>query len=533
MKILVVDDEKPARETLLNELGKLGYSNILQSENGFEALNCIETEKPELILTDVRMPGIDGLELLRLVRKKAQDAIFVIVSGFDLFEYAKKALQLGAYDYLLKPVRQCDLQNVINKAINQLDIISRQKEDNIIMKNKLSKGLALMKRKFVNELIYQNSLSKAYVHNKCLELNLNLEGITFCMVLISQDYIFDLSHAASNSEFLISSIERITYEVLLSYQLNTVFFDDKDGIGCLLLIDTKQSPVDYEKLKDVFREVIKHMNESLNICVTVGIGVTTKDFHELNESLNYARKNMMQRLIKGGNAVFFICEDSDSKHDVIIIDKKIENELLYCFEANDTGRFNTLIDMLYSPLKEAEVLDIVRLKKLNLHMALLIFKTIIQFDVDPYSLPDDEFTLYNEINSLANIDLMVSFIKEKAAKGFETASYAIEKSGLKVLNIAKAFINENIANDISLESVAEQVHLSPSHLSRLFRQELGESFVNYVINARISKARELLKQGVYKAIDVARMTGFKDEKHFYKTFKKITGLTTGEYKKLY
>lgn len=361
MKILVVDDESPVRESLINSLHDIGINDIKEAEDGMEAYEIIQQHKPDIIIADIRMPGMNGVELLTKVNENVGDIIFIFISGYDLFEYAQKAVSLGAFAYLLKPVKDFELKDVINKAGIRLENQKKQQEADSFVKTKMSQGLEFM-----------------------------------------------------------------------------------------------------ESAK--------------------------------------------------------------------IIGFKEEQEMLMCFERCDKQSVMKLIGELYLPFKKSNVVDTITLKKLNFQLILLIYKILNHMGINGEEILEDEFTLYNRVNECGSIDSIIDLFEEKLQVCFHVINLMREKGNKKILEKAKEFIINNYNKDITLETVADYIHLSSTYFSKLFKQEFGENFVDYVINYKIKKARELLKEGIYKANEVSRMVGFNDVKYFYKIFKKHTGFTPSEYK---
>jgi two-component system response regulator YesN len=152
------------------------------------------------------------------------------------------------------------------------------------------------------------------------------------------------------------------------------------------------------------------------------------------------------------------------------------------------------------------------------------------FDLNCEELLGDEFVLYNSLNVYSNINTIIEFFDKKLSVCFENISIVREKGNKKLMAKAKEYIAINYSKDITLESISEHVHLSATYFSKQFKCFFGENFVDYVVNYRINKAKELLKKGVYKANEVSKMIGFSNEKYFYKVFKKHTGFTPSEYK---
>jgi two-component system response regulator YesN len=353
LKILIVDDEALARELLEDSLKKLNLNDIYFAKNGFEAFDIIQKIEPEIVLADIRMPGMDGIELLSKVRKAYAEITFIFISGYDLFEYAQKAVSLGAFNYLLKPYGETELKNVMDSAVERVGHQKRQKES----------------------------------------------------------------------------------EVLLKVRMNPA-----------------------------------------------------------------------------------------------LIEPKIEQDIATNIEKCDKEGTIKLIAELYNSYWCIEIIDKASLMNLNFQLIILIYKISARQGANCEDILGDEFILYSEVNSCESVGSTVKWFDEKLDRVFNVVNTIREKGNRRHLERAREFIQANITSDIALETVAEHVHLNPSYLSRAFKQEFGENFVDYLIKCRVNKAKELLKKDVCKVNEVCKLTGFNDIKHFYKVFKKYTGFTPTEYR---
>lgn len=533
MKILVVDDELPARESMERSLIKFGYTDILKAKDGFEALDIINNKEPAIILADIRMPGMDGLSLMEKLQAKKNKPLFIFISGYDLFDYALKALRLGAFNYLLKPVRDDELEAVMKSAENTVHQQNRHAEEELLTKIELNKSLHYLRRKFISQIIMQKEINTNYIREKSAELDINFEGGRYCVILADIDPPFSTaSSSLKEKELLVFSIEKIISDIVNEYTIDHYFFETTETTGCLLHLSENSSAEEYVNIQQICSRIIRYIENFLHITVTVGIGRIIESPACLNDSYETAQKSVMIRALKGGNNVYCICKANPDAKTETVIDSKVESEYLTSFERCDVSSTHLVIDHIYAVYKGPGVSDAAGLMKLNLQYILLLYKAARQTGLNPEALLGDEFLLYEKSKTLAGIDNIISFMKEQTDICLDTLAQNRKKGSRKALDIAKEYILDNLHSDLSLDSVSEYVHISPSHLSRLFRQELGQSFIDFVIESRINKAKELLKQGIYKANEVARLTGFNDEKHFYKTFKKNTGFTPNEYKEL-
>jgi two-component system, response regulator YesN len=531
LQILVVDDEVLVRETVINILNSFGIDDILEAQDGIDALNLLNEIKPDIIIADIRMPGIDGIELLSRARKIHEDIIFILLSGYDLFEYAQKAIQHGAFSYLLKPVSDTELKSIIDKAVETLTQKNRQQELNSLMRIRGTQGAEFLKNRFISELVKGNSINEKYYTSQLKELNICLDKDQFCVFLICIDNFSTLTGVSSKDQELLKfSIENIALEILEKYDIVSYSFDLEDGKGFLLNFSSESIFADKSYMFQVFEEILKCIELYMNFTATIGVGLLVDNVSDLPNSFIRAQESVSQRLSKGGNHIFFLEELPASKDISTGVSFKIEQDLLACFEKCDKNSAINLIESLYQPFRNVGIIDIGDFHKLNFQLILLIYKIMKTFSLNSEELLGDEFLLYNCLNAHSSIDTIIEFFEKQLDICFENISIVREKGNKKLMEKAKEFISMNYNKDITLESLSEHVHLSAAYFSKQFKYFFGENFVDYLINYRINKAKEFLKAGVYKANEVSKMIGFNNEKYFYKVFKRHTGFTPTEYK---
>ncbi|MHB1484284.1 MAG: response regulator transcription factor [Saccharofermentanales bacterium] len=534
LRILVVDDESLVRENVINILKNLGISDIYEAQDGFDALRLLGVINPDVVIADIKMPEMDGIELLSRSREINKDIIFILLSGYDLFEYAQKAIQYGAFSYLLKPVNDNDLKTVIDKAKDSIMQKNKQREFNSLMRIGGTQGADFLKNRFISELIKGNFNDENYYKTKLKELNISFAYESFQVILISIDNFSTLSRIESQeNELFMFSIENIAAEILGRNNVSAYPFDLDDGKGFLLNLSPENSFTDKPAMLLMLEEILKSIESCLNITVTIGIGLLAGRIEDLSVSYFRAQESISQRLAKGGNKIYFLEESPASKESSTKISFRTEQDFMAYFEKCDYEGTMNLIVSLYKPFKRFEIIDLGDLHKLNFQLILLIYKIMNTLGFDSEELLGDEFVLYNHLNAHHSIDAIISSFGNQLEICFENIRHAKDKGNKKTMEISKAYIAANYNKDITLESISDNVHLSAAYFSRQFKNYFGENFVDYLINYRINKAKEFLKEGIYKANEVSKMIGFNDEKYFYKVFKKHSGFTPTEYKDIY
>jgi two-component system response regulator YesN len=534
VKILIADDEQLIRSDLHQKLNNMGFKDVFEAEDGITALQIINEQRPDIVLADIRMPGMDGITLLEQTKKNYDNIKFIFISGYDLFDYAQKAIKYGAFAYLLKPIKYNELSDVIDSALlainNKLHL-----DDNISrLESKISENLEVMKTHLIQDILEKDPKADKNLDEKLKDMEIAFPGKYFLIIYISIDNFNLITHDFSlkTKDMLKSDLQRIISEVIHPYKIINYSFQCEDGILYLFNLQDSMSITNKTNINELLHAIhIKVMNAT-NYTITIGVGSFVEKLQFINSSYRHAQRAVMQRLSKGNNQIIYSDISNKSKVVPKSISFKDEQDLYMYFEECNLKSIISTIDFLYKPYKDFLTADINGLSKLNFQIIMSIYKILNQMNIDPESILSDEFTMYNEVNQCTSIEDIINYFTLKIEVSINHIMSINNKDENRLIERCKEYIHSNYSNDISLETAAKYVHLSPSYLSKLFKTHTGEVFSNYVLNFRINKAKNLLSVGVYKASEVAEMTGFYDIKYFYKVFKKVTGLTPSEYRNL-
>lgn len=534
MKILVVDDEALIRESIVRLLSQMDSIEVEEARDGIEAVERISLSMPDIVIADIRMPGMDGLQLLAKAKEMKWDALFIFVSGFDVFEYAQKAVRLGALGYLLKPIKENELRDVLDQALERLTTDWQQRQTLSRMKSAMNQGIHYMRKRFLSDLVKENVFSDKYIQDKFRELDVRFPEPLFTVLDLSiDDYkarVDELS--ARDKDILKFSLENISFEIIAARGLVAYSFEMEDGLGIIVNYAENDPAADAEHMDAMCAEIKECIARFTKITVTIGIGSEIEGVAPLKQSFQAAEQAVMQRMVQGANRVIRIHDSAAGPQAFNTISLKKEQDLVRRFEQRNEAAALQLLEELFAPFRNATLIDVSQLMKLNFQLIMLMFKILKHLSINPEETLGDEFQLYSQVNSNGDIDSVVDWFALKLGVCFELIRSKQENSNSHLIGKAKEYIQRNFNKDITLEGLAEHVHLSPPYLSKLFKEETGENFSAYLLNCRMNAARGLLKEGNYKAHQVAEMVGFQNEKYFFKVFKKVIGLTPSEYKNL-
>jgi two-component system response regulator YesN len=511
-KLFLVDDEIELVEGL-KELVDWKNNDIEicgEANNGIDALEKILTLKPDIVIMDIRMPKMTGLELLEKLYSKALSIKYIILSGYDDFSYAKQALNLSAYNYLLKPCRPSEILGAVLEAKSKL--IEERSKEKIIQTNVLK------------ELIL-NPVSNNKTSYTSLSIN-NFEQDNLQIIILSIDHSTIIYNLFDNNDidFLKDSIKNMTLETLDCLNIVNLF---EEAYNLVLLIAPRSSFSSETQISAILLKLKDLIRSSLGFSITIAIGKTVDKLEAINLSYSSCKKALEYKFFLGeGNIIY---SEHISSYNIVSNPYPLDEELklMSYLRSGSIDDIHSILERFYSKLCKGGLPRKKTIQSYTLSLLGSINKFCIESDIDINSLskpasPFDVILQCETINELKNqLEIIISNLFDKINNTNKNNS---------LIKLALDFITSNYDKDITLESVAKEIHFTPGYVSQLFKQETGINFLEFLHKYRIEKSKALLKNKLLKNYQVAYMVGYTNEKHFSKTFKRYTGLTPSQYK---
>lgn len=511
-KILVVDDEKLIRigiKTMIENKEPNRYK-ISVCSNGKEALDVLIKENFDILITDIRMPIMDGITLMQEIAKINHKPQIIILSGYDEFNYASEALRCGARDYLLKPVKRADLYASLEKIEKDMDVY----EDH---SKKIKVADSYIQEFQANELIYilyKDNISNDEIKEIGNKINMD--------ILFSEYYIGLLKNVGRIKSKRDEVLKNTVSSILQRYpesdlQQAVVFFDVKENL--VVIAKTKELLIFLENqiVRDNMSRIYLSVSEN-----TKGIIDIKKAYNQACESLKYGVFIHGSTLIEystlmNKNKEYKIpVEDIEKINNMIGTNRndEIEKALDKLFYGSDIKEYN----ISYFEETNEKLYEVI-LKPAKLKFCFTVESKIE--DIDRFKSIGN-FSSFNEYFHDLKDEILYISEHIKTMQGLCGEKNAIQQSIL--------YINENYHKDINLAMVSNEASLNYFYFSQLFKDTVGENFIDYLKKVRISKAKELLQIREYKIYEVGKKVGFPDSKQFTKIFRKVTGISPTEYR---
>ena len=514
-KAFFVEDEIVTREGIRDKVDwqGAGFEFCGEAPDGEMALPLLQAAQPDLLITDIKMPFMDGLELCKIVRERMPRVKIVILSGHDEFEYAQKAINLGVTEYLLKPVTAQDLHRVLHRIAAQIDRERREQDDLEILKSQVEENRTVLRERLLLNLV-MGAVSSAEAIEKGHLLGLDLVAGCYLVMVIH----IDLRGAADSFDY--HEYQRVQQALAdpLEQHLDVLLI--KKDVEELVLIVKGSSPEVLHERKTLLLQVIQQQAQTAGGSVAVGCG-TAK--HRLTDIYQSFVEALMEA--QGGGS-----RDTApmGKADLLKINKPAVESYLRCGVKED---FPDLFDTFIRPLCEAALQSYLVKNYIVMDIALAAanFVAGLGGNVDQV-VP----VLDNMEATLAEITTVEQFRNRLQEILIGALTYrdsqANHQHGLMLQQVHDYIDQHYMDADLSLNEVAGQVNLSPSHFSTVFSQETGQTFKEYLTEVRIKRAKELLRSSTLRSFEISYQIGYSDPHYFSYVFRKHTGLSPKEYR---
>ncbi len=533
MKIIVVEDEAVIRKGIINKVNweKCQVNQVLEADNGETAYEIIVKEKPDIVLLDICLPKLNGIELLKRMRLEGIRSKAVILSGHDEFEYAQQAITYGVENYLLKPSYAGEIEEIISKVSSEIISDSEKEKKNEELKKRLEEMIPFFKSGLINNVITSNITSENDVINLSAYLNIDIKSEFYIVAVL---LLGSLPGYSGNMEKeLISKIEisQLIKEVIGK---KPALIDDTLA-GKVIILMTGNN--DAELKKDCFSTINRIFTETAKITsvpITVGIGKVYKEIKNIKYSYGEALSAIENRFVDSENRIYYIGDIILENYDLRAYPYEDEKQFLNYIKLGKQDSASESLSKLIVFLKAEKDRYPVNLIKTHLNQLVYYMVQIV------YELGGVVSDLLGNINvmeltgSFSHIDEYEEFVNSFAMK---LCDYIAKKRYIKHNSIMRKiliYIEENYSDvDLGLEQISEYVSMHPNYVSHLFKKEKGESLTSYICQLRVKKSQELIvKSQSFKIGDVAYEVGFNDSHYFTTCFKNIVGVTPTEFKTL-
>ena len=510
-RVIIVDDEpvirKGLRETI--EWDSLGLEVAGEAADGIEALKLIRAIRPEILITDIRMPDMDGIQLIQEVKKLDFDVKITILSGYSDYDYLKAAIRLGVDNYLLKPIDNDELISNLKNAVTEI-------EKEAVVDQQIRQGSELLRSNTLRRLVAGN-ISAEELKEKADFLNLPIRAEAYLCAVCAMNRQLP----AGRREQLTRDLMRDMADSLPGDRL--IAFIDGDGNPALLAM-SDGSPDCRMELQRALEMIAARSAGERDLALMIGVGRPTERIEDIPRSYQSAKESLEYgAFLKNSGVIWYdgVPEASMPAHVFDRIDfEKIKN----CIRRGDPAALKDELSRELDALMSEAAPSLNQARNLLMHVAVRITDCFreIYGSMNAFREPVD-FN-YAQLFTLHRYADMRSWLFQLCDEVF-SRNAAVLGRNTSVVGLAVAYISEHYREGVTLKQVAADCHINTSYLGQVFRKETGSAFTDYVNALRIREAQRLLANPTLKVYEVAEQVGFTDYHYFLKIFKKVTGIT--------
>lgn len=532
IKIFLVEDEVIIRNGIKKSVDWIahGYDFAGEASDGELAWPMIKEKKPDILITDIRMPFMDGLELSELVKKELPLTKIIILSGYEEFDYAKKAIKIGVTEYLLKPISSEKLLEAIDRIA---DIIKEEQEEKKLLEQyarEMQENTEKDKYDFFNSLLDgRMSMTDALEQGNKLGIDLGAEG--YCVVLYK---IMTPEHRMVYTDELVKTQERIE---AFAEKTEKVLWYRRGVEGWAFIIQGKIGNELCERVSSFMECIQKISKEYENLEYFGGIGQQVERIRMLKESYNTAYQAFANRFVKMMNQVITYDEivssvEKDSIEYQNLGSMGENRKLLETFLRSGTEEeIPSFISVYFEALHEDDLQSFMLRQYIVMDAFVCFFSVSEKLNISREELQTEIGDIHAIGKHIESVQSTKKCLESTIRKMIMLRDKASNCRYSDILRRAKRYTDENyMSEEISLNTVAACVNMSPSYFSSVFSQESGQTYIEYLTSVRIQKAKELLECSNMRISDISYEVGYKDPHYFSYIFKKTQGCSPKEFR---
>lgn len=525
-KIMLADDEGIVIDSLKFIIEKeFGDTCMVEyAKTGRSVIELAEKFRPDIAIMDIQMPGINGIDAMKEIRKNNSNVIFIVMSAYDKFGYAKEAISLGVLEYITKPMERTKIISVLKNAMEMIEQERERRSNDLLIKEKLETVVPIIESGLIYNILLQEHFTEDIENYKTI-------------LGIDKNYAYMISVVCGDTQEGNHMTNAVGSSVKMQRNYQEVRECLKEYFDCIVgtvmanklavLVPCEKEKMDYNERIDLIekaRELVRRLRKKTDISFRIGIG-KAKELPNLAESYNEA----LNALIITTGSVAHVDDlpiGCDYAGDYPIhLEKKL-------FEEIEKGEVNNAVSTartFFDRMAENNPDSIMEIRTKILEFTLWAEHMAYEKGGMTYRFNSRQDYLPTIMEMTELYQLKKWFVEKIMTACQNILSKRAEKSN-SIIEMAKDHIKNNFNKDISLDDVSRVVNISPYYFSKIFKEGTGENFIEYLTNIRMDKAKELLSTTEYSMKEICGMVGYSDPNYFSRSFKKNVGVTPTEFK---
>nr|WP_312290508.1 response regulator [Clostridium chromiireducens] len=533
-RIMIVDDEEEIRLGIIKKIDweSNGFIVVGDAENGQDALEKAEKLQPDVIMTDIKMPFMDGLELGKKLVELMPSTKIIVFSGCDDFEYAHKAIKINVVEYVLKPINSIELTEVLVRLKEQLDREYNEKRNLETLYKYYVKSLPVIREQFLVGAI-EGKINEGQWNEQAENLGIDFKYENFAVALIHADGKINIEESESNmsiqNELTLTpiSIKKIIDENMDKYCKFVSFLYS----NMVVVIGNLQNKEDILLFIKGINEVCKIYKRIMNLTISSGIGYVYNNTSEIRYSYRSAQSALDYRFVLGTGKAIYIDDVEPDNSIQLQFDEQEERAMLNAIKISSEDEIAITIENLFKKIEDL-LLPFNQYRIYFMEIITSILKLVQTYNLDVEELFGKNFDCYSFLEGFNSINEVREWFVQKAVKVNIYIKRERINSSMLLIEKAKQYIKDNYSDyDVSVEKLCSELHVSPTYFSTIFKRETGMNFVNYLTTLRLEEAVKLLNTTDDKTYMISEKVGYPEANYFSYVFKKKFGVSPSKYRK--
>lgn len=527
-KVVIVDDEWIIRKSIaatIQESFPESFEIVGMASNGMEGMEIISSLQPEIVITDVKMPRMDGIEMIQRLKENGASFACVFMSGFDEFSYVQKAIDLNAEKYLLKPIDTQDLIDVLLR-------ITKCKEQEAVLSFQLEKASRALQESAIAHLLTVGQRFGGVSAEEIKRLREQMPYHLFCVLMFLPDNGAQDGYGNNGIEpgLLKYAVYNIAQELFSAQWPALFYYSDERWFAAILNL---QENADHQKeITLCYENIAKKVQKHFSAAITIGVGSVCDTLDQCAASFQEAAEALEYRGLYGKETIIFYqslpeSNQKDENFDFTYYQK----ELIYAIKMGNPEPIEKVLQEIEQALIANSGKALTQSKTIVTAFLMIVLKEMGEWQIDIAVLQKRFSTVARKIQTIETLHEVYEKFREEILIVAEIVNSNQKNQQKWIIAKAKEYISSNYMNQkLPLQDVAAHVHVSATYLSILFKRECGENFIDYLTSLRMEKGQELLRTTDYKTSEIAHRVGYANAQYFGMCFKKHFGCSPGQFR---
>ncbi|MCY9517354.1 response regulator transcription factor [Paenibacillus apiarius] len=523
VKALLIDDEIHILNNLKMVIPweELAVEIVGMARNGAEGLDIVRQRDPDLILCDIRMPVMDGMEFLREVRKMGSEAEVMMLTGYQEFEYARIALQHGVRDYILKPINYEELEQTVRTIAN---LVRSRKQEKNRSERRWGKVISLAYEKMMFDVLMGFSAgTPPYV---IADDGLQADQLDYALLLIDLDgYVQHTVSWSDNERKLWNfAVRNVLQDAISDERLEYAVLQMREGEWCVLMQYSKERcEVSQEDMARWARSFQRAVREHVKLTVSLAWDKGPIQLACLANTYKRLQRSLV--LYPDDEQLVQVDEGSNARQAASVSEWQLVEDIVSGMKQNDKGKVEKSLQSLQSGLLLMPEQSVMRVEKFLHYVIIHLLREMRELELVS---SQEEETMWNRLQHSVSVKDLNNLITQLIN---HTKEHAMNKKSSELLMIsAKDYIHRNLSSDIGIDEISDYLGISCSYFSLLFKTHFGETFVEYVTKQRMNLAKSMLRMTDKSITQIGASVGYSERRYFSKVFQKYTGITPSEFR---